>query len=140
MKKILLVCMTVLMVVTCAAQGFGRRAVAIPFELIHTDAAFRQFKKAKKATQAEILNEFLRQANEEYKACETIDEVRDLREDVVLIQRYLYSGKQKWQTHFLSAQKEYNLLFNKINKTIREYEGGTTVYNETGGYVDTNAY
>ena len=31
---------------------------------------------------------------------------------------------------------DINILFNKINKTIREYEGGTTIYNETGGYYD----
>ena len=136
MKKILMSILTVLFVVagmnSCAAQSFTRKDVLIPLDMIHTDAAFKQFKKANKMNQAEILNEFLRQANAEYKKCETIEEIRDLRENVVLINRYLASGKQS----FMSAQKEYNILFNKINKTIREYEGGTTVYNETGGYYD----
>lgn len=132
MKKILFILMTMCIVMSCAAQGFARKDVTIPLDLIHTDAAFKQFKKASKMNQAEILNEFLRQANAEYKKCETIDEVRNLRENVVLINRYLVSGKQS----FMSAQKEYNILFNKINKTIREYEGGTTIYNETGGYYD----
>jgi hypothetical protein len=100
--------------------------------MIHTDAAFKQFKKASKMNQAEILNELLRQANKSYVECETIEEIRDLRENVVLINRYLISGKQA----FMSAQKEYNILFNKINKTIREYEKGTTLYLETGGYYD----
>jgi DNA anti-recombination protein RmuC len=82
--------------------------------------------------QMEIINEFLRQANDQYKACKTIDDVRDLRENVRLIDRYIASGKQS----FMSAQKEYNILYNKITKTIREYEGGTTIYNETGGFYD----
>lgn len=136
MKKVLLSLVVLLMVgcvaSTCSAQGWGRKDVTIPLELIHTDAAFKQFKKASKMNQAEILNEFLRQANEAYKKCETIDEIRDLRENVVLIDRYLLSGKQG----FMSARKDYNILYNKINKTIREYEGGTTVYHETGGYYD----
>ena len=82
--------------------------------------------------QLEILTEFIRQANEAYKECDTIEEIRDLRENVVLINRYLVSGKQS----FMSAQKEYNILYNKINKTIREYEGGTTIYSESTGFYD----
>ncbi|MBQ8170166.1 MAG: hypothetical protein IJZ98_05440 [Bacteroidales bacterium] len=115
---------------TCDAQG--RKDVTIPLDLIHTDAAFKQFKKATKMNQLEIINELVRQANAEYKACETIDDLRVLRERVVLINRYLVSGKQG----FMSAQMDYNLLYNKINKSIREYEGGTTVYSETSGYYD----
>lgn len=132
MKKILFILVSILFVVSCGAQGWLRKDVIISLDQIHTDAAFKQFKKATKMNQAEILNEFLRQANTEYKECDTIDQIRDLRENVVLIQRYLASGKQS----FMSAQKEYNILSNKINKTIREYEGGTTIYNETGGYYD----
>lgn len=136
MKKFLVSLVTVFFIIagmdSCAAQSLSRKDVIIPLDMIHTDAAFKQFKKATKMNQAEILNEFLRQANTEYKECETIEEIRDLRENVVLINRYIASGKQS----FMSAQKEYNILFNKINKTIREYEGGTTIYNETGGYYD----
>lgn len=136
MKKILLSLVVMLMAGTvmssCTAQGWGRKDVTIPLELIHTDAAFKQYKKASKMNQAEILNELLRQANDAYKKCETIDEIRDLRENVVLIDRYIRSGKQG----FMTATKEYNILYNKINKTIKDYEGGTTVYHETGGYYD----
>ena len=135
MKRFLLFVITVAIVVSsCSTLSFAQRRkdVLIPLEMIHTDAAFKQFKKASKMNQSEILNEFLRQANATYKDCETIDEIRDLRENVALIKRYLASGKQG----FMTAQKEFNILYNKINKTIREYEGGTTVYNETGGYYD----
>lgn len=134
MKKILLFLVAVLFsgISACSAQSWNRNDVLIPLDMIHTDAAFKQFKKASKMNQAEILNELLRQANKSYVECETIEEIRDLRENVVLINRYLVSGKQA----FMSAQKEYNILFNKINKTIREYEKGTTLYLETSGYYD----
>lgn len=136
MKKILLLAVVAIFTTTlsssCVAQSWSRKDVIIPLDMIHTDAAFKQFKKANKMNQAEILNEFLREANKVYKECETIEEIRDLRENVVLINRYLASGRQA----FMSAQKEYNILYNKINKTIKEYEGGTTIYHETGGYYD----
>lgn len=132
MKKYLLILMTALFTISCAAQGFGRKDVAIPLNLIHTDASIKQFKKATKMNQLEIITEFIRQANDEYKKCETIEEIRDLRENVALIKRYLVSGKQS----FMSAQKEYNILFNKINKTIREYEGAQYVVPDTGGFYD----
>ena len=135
MKKILFLFATVLMTVLVIPESFAqmsRKDVMIPLDMIHTDAAFKQFKKAKKMNQSEIINEFLRQANKTYTECETIDQIRDLRENVVLINRYLVSGKQA----FMSAQKEYNILYNKINKTIKEYEGGTTLFHETGGYYD----
>lgn len=140
MKKVLLLLATAVVAVSCAVGYAGGTATAIPLNLIHTDGAFRQFKWASKVTQTEIINEFLRQANASYKKCTDIEEVRELRENVVLIDRYIKSAKRGWNTHFLAAQKDYNLLFNKINKTIREYEGGTTVYNETGGYYDTDVY
>ena len=134
MKKLLLLLTAVLLTASFmpTSAQMGRNDVLIPLDMIHTDAAFKQFKKATKMNQSEIINEFLRQANQQYVECETIDEIRDLRENVLLINRYLVSGKQG----FMSAQKEYNILFNKINKTIREYEKGTTLYLETGSYDD----
>lgn len=136
MKKILLMLMTAAFIISgmssCAAQNFGRKDVTIPLDLIHTDAALKQFKKATKMNQMEIINEFIRQANEQYKECDTIEEVRDLRENVVLIKRYVASGKQS----FMSAMKDYNILYNKIAKTIREYEGATYIVNDDGGYYD----
>ena len=111
---------------------YSRKDVLIPFSQISTDAAFKQFKKADKMNQSEILNNFIREANAEYKRVDDIDGVRNLRENVVLIQRYLASGRQS----FMPIQKDYNILYNKINKTIREYEGCTTVYREEGVYYD----
>ena len=134
MKKILFALIAIFFAYTamtsCAAQN--RKDVTLPLDLIHTDAAFKQFKKANKMNQLEIINEFIRQANAEYKACETIEDLRVLRERVTLIKRYLVSGKQG----FMSATMDYNLLYNKINKSIRDYEDGTTIYTETGGYYD----
>ncbi len=134
MKKVLLLFVTVLFAgfSSCSAQSWTRNDVLIPLNMVHTDAAFKQFKKASKMNQAEIVSELLSQANKAYVDCETIDEIRELRENVILIKRYLSSGKQA----FMSSQKEYNILYNKINKTIREYEKGTTLYLETGSYDD----
>ena len=134
MKMVLLLFVAVLFAgfSSCSAQSWTRNDVLIPLNMVHTDAAFKQFKKASKMNQAEIVSELLSQANKAYVACETIDEIRELRENVILIKRYLSSGKQS----FMSSQKEYNILYNKINKTIREYEKGTTLYLETGSYDD----
>lgn len=136
MKKLFVLfvtaCVALSASISCNAQSIGRKDVLISLDQIHLDASFKQFKKATKMNQLEILTEFIRQANEAYKECDTIEEIRDLRENVVLINRYLISGKQS----FMSAQKEYNILYNKINKTIREYEGGTTVYSESTGFYD----
>jgi hypothetical protein len=50
-----------------------------------------------------------------------------------MIDLFIRSGKRS----FLTQQKDYNVLYNKIIRTIREYEGGTTVNNEAGGYSDS---
>ena len=131
MKKFLaVVVLAIAFVFSASAQS--RNDVTLTLQQIHTDAAFKQFKKASKMNQLEIISEFIRQANEQYKECETIEEIRDLRENVALINRYLVSGKQS----FMSAQKDYNILYNKINKTIREYEGAQYVVPDTGGFYD----
>lgn len=135
MKKLFLIVMLTVAFVCangCAVAQTWRKDVSITLQEIHTDAAFKQFKKASKQNQLEILTELLRQANKSYTNCKTINEIYDLRESVVLIERYLASGKQS----FMSIQKDYNLLYNRINKTIRVHEGGTTIYHETGGYRD----
>ena len=64
---------------------------------------------------------------------ETIEEMYDLRSNMDMIDLFIRSGKRS----FLTQQKDYNVLYNKIIRTIREYEGGTTVYDETGGYSDS---
>lgn len=131
MKKFLSV-VVLAIVFVFAASAQNRNDVTLTLQQIHTDAAFKQFKKSSKQNQLEILTELIRQANKEYSTCKTIDEVYDLRESVVLIERYLASGKQG----FMSIQKDYNILYNRINKTIRVHEGGTTVYREAAGYRD----
>ena len=134
MKKIITILAAAVIACAFASESSAqlRKDVVITPEQSHLDASFKQFKKATKMNQLEIINEFIRQANEQYKECETIEEIRDLREDVALINRYLVSGKQS----FMSAQKDYNILYNKINKTIREYEGGQYVVPDTGGFYD----
>ena len=94
---------------------------------------YQQFVEASAQEQLEIVSELLRKANAEYKAAETIEEMYDLRSNMDMIDLFIRSGKRS----FLTQQKDYNVLYNKIIRTIREYEGGTTVYNEAGGYSDS---
>ena len=81
MKKVLLLFVAVLFAgfSSCSAQSWTRNDVLIPLNMVHTDAAFKQFKKASKMNQAEIVSELLSQANRAYVDCETIDEIRELR-------------------------------------------------------------
>ena len=94
---------------------------------------YQQFVEASAQEQLEIVSELLRKANAEYKAAETIEEMYDLRSDMEMIELFIRSGKRS----LLTQQKDYNVLYNKIQKTIREYEGGTAVYDEAGGYSDS---
>ncbi len=114
--------------------GLGRKDVIFSLNEIATDAAMKQFKKARKHNQSEILSELLRQANEVYEGCQTIEDVYRLKERLDIVARYIASGKQS----FMSAQFALNTLSTKVNNTIREYEGGTTVYNRSDirGYWD----
>lgn len=95
--------------------------------------SYGQFVELSSQEQSEILTDMLRKANRAYQAAETIEEMYDLRADVEMIDLYIRSGKRP----FLTQQKDYNILYNKINRTIREYEGGITVYEEASGYTDS---
>ncbi len=128
MKRILTIILAVAFALstsgTASAQML-RKDVTVNLSEIHLDASFKQFKKADKTNQSEVLTELLRQANVAYVECETIEEVYELKELVALIQRYQDSAKQS----FMSVQHQINTLNTKINKTIRKYEGGTSDFN-----------
>lgn len=127
-------CMLISLCHTYAHVSCGADAV-----VAESSASFRirvtyeQFMDASAQEQLEILSELLRKANAEYKAAETIEEMYDLRSDMEMIDLFIRSGKRS----FVTQQKDYNILYSKIIRTIREYEGGTTVYDETGGYSDS---
>ncbi len=123
MKRIFTFILTVAVVLsTCGIMSAqGRKDVIIDLGKVHLDASFKQFKKANKTNQSEILNELIRQANEVYLDCEDIDDVYELQEVMKILQRYQDSSKQA----FISVQHSINTLNRKINRTVNEYEGGT---------------
>ena len=119
--------------VSAGISSGGDAVVAESLVSFRIRVTYQQFVEASAQEQLEIVSELLRKANAEYKAAETIEEMYDLRSNMDMIDLFIRSGKRS----FLTQQKDYNVLYNKIIRTIREYEGGTTVYDETGGYSDS---
>lgn len=119
--------------VSAGISSGGGAVVAESLVSFRIRVTYQQFVEASAQEQLEIVSELLRKANAEYKAAETIEEMYDLRSNMDMIDLFIRSGKRS----FLTQQKDYNVLYNKIIRTIREYEGGTTVYDETGGYSDS---
>lgn len=119
--------------VSAGISSGGYAVVAESLVSFRIRVTYQQFVEASAQEQLEIVSELLRKANAEYKAAETIEEMYDLRSNMDMIDLFIRSGKRS----FLTQQKDYNVLYNKIIRTIREYEGGTTVYNEAGGYSDS---
>ena len=119
--------------VSAGISSGGDAVVAESLVSFRIRVTYQQFVEASAQEQLEIVSELLRKANAEYKTAETIEEMYDLRSNMDMIDLFIRSGKRS----FLTQQKDYNVLYNKIIRTIREYEGGTTVYDETGGYSDS---
>jgi hypothetical protein len=119
--------------VSAGISSGGDAVVAESLVSFRIRVTYQQFVDASAQEQLEIVSELLRKANAEYKAAETIEEMYDLRSNMDMIDLFIRSGKRS----FLTQQKDYNILYSKIIRTIREYEGGTTVYDETGGYSDS---
>ena len=101
----------------CDAQR--KKDVFIPLDLIHTDAAFKQFKRASRMNQYEILSDFIRQGNERYLLCENMNDLKVLREHVSHIDKYMKSARQS----YVSLQMEHKLLWHKIAKSREPYVG-----------------
>ena len=99
MKRIITmvaVAVATLFISSCATAGvITRNDVHISYEQISTDASFKQFKKATKANQIEILNFLVSRANEEYLKCETIDDLYNVKEQLDIIKFYNNNAKQK---------------------------------------------
>ncbi len=136
MKKIITLLVAAVVSVATVSEAnaavFGRNDVKINLNEITTDAAMKQFKKASKTNQSEIMTELMKQANEAYLDCETIEEVYEVRELLTIIRRYMASGKQS----FMSVQYSINTLSSKIQKTIADYEGSTLIRIDESGYHD----
>lgn len=119
--------------VDSAAMG-PRNDVHIAYEQISTDASFKQFKKATKANQIEILNFLVSRANEEYLECETIDDLYEVKEQLNIIKFYNNAAKQK----SISVTNAIRKLDTQITQAEADYkkkviiEGSRTEYRDQG--------
>ncbi len=136
MKRIIVFVLTAVFALSVSqnanAQLFKDRSdVTIDLNRIHLDASLTRFCQASKENQAEILNELLRQANEAYVNCETVEEVYDLRQRLNLIKNSYMTEAKKAVVRQVSIQHAVETLETKILKTLREYEGGTLVFQDS---------
>lgn len=125
MKKLLIVLVAIFttMSVTNCATPYWRTDTHINLSDIHSNAKHKQFIKANKLNQLEIMNRLAKQANDAYYASETLDELYALRQDVnVLLTKYVLKMNKESM-----GEIEYalNILNNKIDRSIREAEGDT---------------
>lgn len=127
MKRFVLV-----LLISVMANAFTPVCNAVCSSTFHIHVTLQQFKESSAQEQLEVIRVLLRKAESAYKAGETIEEMYELREKMQIIELYMTSARQS----FTSEKMDYNLLYNRLNKTIREYENGVTVYEEAGGYED----
>lgn len=119
--------------VDSAAIG-PRNDVHIAYEQISTDASFKQFKKATKSNQIEILNFLVSRANEEYLECETMDDLYEVKEQLDIIKFYNNAAKQK----SISVTNAIRKLDTQITQSEAAYkkevwiEGTRTQYQDRG--------
>ena len=138
MKRIITmvaVAVATLFLSSCATAGvITRNDVHISYEQISTDASFKQFKKATKANQIEILNFLVSRANEEYLKCETIDDLYNVKEQLDIIKFYNNNAKQK----SISVTNAIRKLDTQITQAEADYkkevwiEGTRTQYQDRG--------
>jgi hypothetical protein len=76
------------------ANAQSRNDVVIPYEHLSLDASFKQFKKASKVNQIEILTYLVSRANEEYLKCTTLDDLYTVKENLETIKFYNRYAKQ----------------------------------------------
>ena len=93
MKRIIaiMVAIAAMFMASCATYN----DVVVTYEQLPLDASFKQFKKATKTNQVEILNYLVSRANEEYLKCKTIDDLYNVKESLNMIKFYNNEAKQK---------------------------------------------
>lgn len=106
----------------------GRRDVFISYDQIGTDASMKRFRQANKQTQLEILTNLLDQAEKEYKHCQTVDDLVEVREKVEIISLMNENSKEV----FIPITRRVRSLKEKINGTIAEVTGQTIIQLDGG--------
>ena len=140
MKRIITIIATAIVACAFASESFAqlRKDVVITPDQAHLDASFKQFKKASKTNQIEILTYLVECANEAYLECKTIEDLYEVKEQVNVIKFYNGQAKQNSITITNSIRK----LDHKITQTEAEYkktkviEGTRTFYQNYGQEMD----
>ena len=108
--------------------------VVVTYEQLPLDASFKQFKKATKTNQIEILNYLVSRANEEYLKCKNIDDLYNVKEGLNMIKFYNNEAKQK----SIAVTNAIRRLDNEITQTEAAYkkeiviESNRTIYQNKG--------
>ncbi len=116
--SVIVIAVSAIVFSSCAVAQW-RKDVHLSYDQITTDASTKQFLKASKVNQIEILNYLIDQAEKHYLACETIEELYDVKEHLVIIKSLNDQAKQK----STSVTHEIRVLDNKITQTEAEYKG-----------------
>ena len=112
-----------LMAFDSCASGWGRKDVFISYDQLGTDAAYKQFRKANKQNQAEILTNLVDQAENEYKHCESVDDLYEVKENLEIIKFWINRADQK----FIAITKRIRTLDRNIDDTIAEVKKQTVI-------------
>lgn len=133
MKRLLIILAAVIATVSASScAALGRKDVHINLPDIHQNAMHKQYMKANKLNQLEIMQHLYRQANDAYYAAETVDQLYALREDVnALLNIYLAKMSKESMG---DIQKQLNLLNTRINRSISAVEG------DKGGEKGSSSY
>ena len=126
MKKIaitLLFCLMGLFLFDSCGAARGRKDVLISYDQLGTDAAYKQFRKADKQNQSEILTYLVDQAEDAYRHCESIDDLYDVKENLEIIKFWINRADQK----FISITKRIRTLDRNIDDTIAEVKKQTVI-------------
>lgn len=126
MKKIAIALMLsiigMIVLESCGAAR-GRKDVVITYEQLGTDAAYKQFRKADKQNQSEILTYLMDQSEKKYKECETVEDLYDVKENLEIIKFWINRADQK----FISITKRIRSLDRNIDETIAEVKKQTVI-------------
>lgn len=106
---------------SCSAQIFWRKDVFISYDNLGTDAALKQFLKARKMNQLEILSHLVDQAEIEYRKCTSLDDLYTVKENIDIIKMYMARADQD----FISITKRLKTLERNVIGTINDTLGAS---------------
>lgn len=140
MKKIFTIAAVALTMLFGYDANAQKDDYVIQYDQLTLDASMRRFKKAKWSNQLEILNYLLRKADEAYYNCKNIDDVYDLREHLILIQKYYDIAKeQKRSNRSIVFESDMRKMDRKISKLEHSIQNKTFIMdNLHQSYSETN--